>query len=147
MIALVTYNLLDPYKKGLMCKDGVDVLVLPETFTPKGPERVIAADPNWQELMSHKHELERVIIFAGKKSSGALEIIELACASFADKKECLFFVLCDHELPEKIARLRKLGISETQYVSFEDGHLPCQESPILKGYMLDYIDRQQFLFS
>lgn len=138
-LAIVTYNPFFPYQKGTETINGMEVLILPETFTPKNPESVLATDPNWEELLLFKHQLEKVIIFAGKKSSGALEIIKLACESFGDKKGCLFFVLCHHELAEKIELLERYGIAEEQYTSFMDNHLPCQERPILKGYMLDYV--------
>ncbi len=141
MIALVTYNKLLPYQKGANAVCGTKVLVLPETFVPKMPASVRQDDPNWQELLRYKKDLNKVIIFAGKKSSGALEIVDLACESFADQKKCLFFVLCDHELNEKVERLKYHGIPATQYVSFADGYLPCQEAPLMKGYMMDFIDR------
>lgn len=140
-LAIVTYNPLFPYQKGMEIINGIQVLFLPETFTPKKPESVLATDPNWEELMLFKYELEKVIIFAGKKSSGALEIIRLACISFSNKKSCLFFVLCDHELEEKEALLARNGIAKDQYVTFRDGHLLCQEAPILKGYMHEHIDK------
>ena len=138
MLAVITYNLLFPYTKGIQNINGIEVLFLPETFTPKSPQNIHSSDTNWKLLLQHKDELQKIIIFAGKKSSGALEIIDLECASFYNRKECLFFVLCDHELQEKIDRLKKHSITREQYICFEDGHLPCQEGPILKGYMLDY---------
>ena len=102
MLAVITYNLLFPYTKGIQNINGIEVLFLPETFTPKSPQNIHSSDTNWKLLLQHKDELQKIIIFAGKKSSGALEIIDLACASFYNRKECLFFVLCDHELQEKI---------------------------------------------
>ena len=143
MIALVTYNRIFPYERGLTRIDGTDVLVLPETFTPKSPANVVPADPNWQELMLHRDGIDHVIIFAGKKSSGALEIIDLACDSFEGREERLFFVLCDHEFEEKRALLERRRIPRTSYVLFEDGHLPCQEAPIMKGYLQDFLDRSR----
>jgi len=143
MVALVTYNALPPYEKGIVKINGTEVLVLPETFKPKSPANILLSDKNWQLLLKHKDALEKVIIFAGKKRSGALEIIDLACQSFHDKKDCLYFVLCWHELPEKFERLAQHGISEKQYVSFSDGKLPCHEGPLLKGYLHDYLDERE----
>jgi hypothetical protein len=138
-IAVLTYNVLPPYEKGVAEVEGEDILFLTESFNPKCPENVSPSDPNWLQLLKYKDVLRHLIIFAGKESSGSLEIIELACVSFADKKECLYFVLCDHDLKKKEALLREHGIPRAQYVVFIDGHLPCNESPWLKGAMLEHI--------
>ncbi len=138
-VAVVTYNECLPYKRGIVTVEGRNVLFLPKSFNPKGPESVVPGDSNWLLLMKYKKSLKRVIIFAGKETSGALTIIDLACVSFRDKKECLFFVLCDHEQEKKERLLEKYGITREQYICFEDGYLPCREAPLLKGYMLEYV--------
>ena len=140
-VAVVSYN---PLPNFHVAEDYVDnVLILSETFTPKCPENVSVSDPNWQCLLEQKDHLEKVIIFAGKKSSGALEIINLAAESFADKRECLSFVLCDHELDEKVELVRSFGFHDTQYVCFKDGYTQCQELPLLRAYAYDYLVNHQ----
>jgi len=138
-IAVLSYNLIRPYGKGIEIINGEKVLVLSETFNPKSPENVLETDKNWSVLIKHKDELKKVIIFAGKKESGALEIISLAARSFEDKKDILFFVLCDHDLEEKKELLKKSGFLEMQYISFSDSNERCYETPFLLGFMLDFI--------
>ncbi len=139
-MAVISYNPIPPYAKkcGIIKISGVEVLILSETFThegKKGPEYVLSSDPNWQEVLKHKETLKRLIIFAGKASSGALEIIKRAVKDFAEKKEILFFVLCDHDLDEKMSLLISLGIVDTQWMWFGDNYEFCQETPLLLGYM------------
>jgi hypothetical protein len=140
-VAVVSYNSLDNFH---ITKDYVDdVLVLSDTFSPKCPDNVLMSDSNWQCLLEQKDYLEKVILFAGKKSSGALEIIHLAAESFADKRECLLFVLCDHDLDEKIKLVESLGFHDMQYMYFKDGHTRCQELPLLRAYAYDYLVHHQ----
>ncbi len=148
--AAVSYNKNNPNVKGIQYFNNKPYLYLSETFVidsstapRKRPENVVPNDPNWQLLLSHKVSLEKVVLFAGKKSSGALEIIELACESFNDKKNILYFVLCWHDLSEKIALLQKLGIPEIQYTCYKDGHLPCEEIPLLKGYLYHFLETRK----
>ncbi|OGI61808.1 hypothetical protein A2645_00965 [Candidatus Nomurabacteria bacterium RIFCSPHIGHO2_01_FULL_39_9] len=139
-VAVVSYNTIPPYKKGVVRIKNKKVLILSNTFNPKCPDNVRSDDPNWQKLLFHKNDLQKVIIFAGKKESGALEIIDRALADFKKRKRILFFVLCDHDLEEKIDKLKQYGISKTQYVCFSDGHERCYETPFLLGFMHDYLD-------
>ncbi len=139
VIAVVTYNELFPYGIGIRNIETIPVLFLPLSFNPKGPKSVLPCDTNWMELVKHTESLEHIIIFAGKESSGTLEIIELACTSFTSKKESLYFILCDHDQEKKEKILSLYGIKRNQYTVFSDGHLPCKEGPLLKGYMLDFI--------
>jgi len=139
-VAVVSYNAIPPYNRGVAIIGEKSVLVLPNTFNPKSPASVLKTDSNWSELLRHKDELEKVIIFAGKKESGALEIIDLAARSFCDKKEILFFVLCDHEIEEKTKQLAQCGINAKQYICFSDSHERCYETPFLLGFMHDYIE-------
>lgn len=136
-VAVVSYNQLPSLEK----VTGYDnrILVLSETFIPKCPENVKESDVNWQHLLKYKQQLERIIIFAGKKSSGALEIIQLAATSLADKKDCILFIFCDHELDEKIEFARLLGFHDTQYICFKDGHTQCQEAPLLQGFAYQHL--------
>lgn len=144
MIIILTYNSFFNFIKRVIIKiAGRKVLVLPCTFNPKCPENVLPTDSSWMYIIENKDYIERIFIFAGKKSSGTLEIIELACKEFANNKEKLFFVLCDHDLEEKELLLKKHDIKRTQYVVFEDGHLPCQESEMLYGYAYGYIQRHK----
>ncbi len=140
LAAVLSYNPIPPYSKGVIEINEKHVFVLPQLFPLKIPAAVLATDLQWQELMSHRETLEKVIIFAGKKQSGSLEIISLAVDSFANKKQVLFFLLCDHDLEEKLQLLKSLEIGETQYVTFSDGHTRCYETPFLKGFMYDYAD-------
>ncbi len=144
MLAVITYNPFPPYERGIIEINGKKALILPETFKPKSPASVLPSDSNWQMLIQHKDQLEKAVIFAGKKTSGALEIIDLACQSFHDKKKILYFVLCWHELSEKVEKLNAFGVHENQYITFKDGCLPCREDVILRGLLHDYfIDNDQ----
>ena len=156
-VAVVSYNEIPPYKNGceVISIDGKDILILSKTFNPKSPASVLPTDPNWARLMAHKDELEQVIIFAGKKESGALEIIDLAVRSFQEKKEVLSFLLCDHDLGEKVELLEKLGISDKRYPCFSNGYGQlrfskdnerCRETPSLKGLMYDFLDKLRFSY-
>jgi len=142
-IAVLSYNSIPPYNKGINKILGENILFLPNSFNPKCPASVLSTDLNWIELIKHKNTLEKIIIFIGKKSSGSLEIIELACDYFQDKKEILLFILCDHEQEEKESLLAQFNIPITQYICFKDGHLPCQETPFLKGFLLDYLQNNK----
>ena len=141
--AVISYNAIPPYESGVTIINGRRALILPNTFNPKFPASVLPADPNWSLLLRHRDELCKIIIFAGKKESGALEIIDLAARSFCDKKETLFFILCDHEIKEKTERLAQCGIPGKQYICFSDSHERCRETPFLLGFMHDYIENGQ----
>jgi hypothetical protein len=121
---------------------GQKVLIVVQAFTKDGkksPEFVVQEDAGWQKILEHKNILERVIIFLGKYESGTREIILRAAEDFADKKEVLFFILCPHELKEKRVLLRGLGFSESQWTEFKDNKHPCEESPQLLGYAIDFL--------
>jgi hypothetical protein len=149
-VALLSYNKFSVYKKKTRAKkkigpemkviviNGVKVLLLFRTFYPKSRTSVLSTDPNWQELLKHKETLKKIYIFAGKKKSGALEIIDLACKDFFDKKEILTIPLCHHNLKEKLQRLALHGIPKIQSPCFRDWHLPCKEGPFMKGLLYDY---------
>ena len=143
MIAVISYNAIPPYNKGEIVINGRRVLIFPNTFNPKSPLSVLPTDPNWSLLLRYRDELRKIIIFAGKKESGALEIIDLAVRSFHNKKEILFFILCDHEIREKIERLAQYGIHQKQYICFSDSHDRCYETPFLLGFMHDYVENEQ----
>lgn len=140
--AVITYNSFESftdfpeYEKGINKIKSKSVLLLPNCFNPKSPISVRSDDTQWKTLMRHYDTLEKVIIFAGKKSSGSLEIIKLAVQTFRDKKHILEFILCDHDLEEKKLLLTELGITPTQYSVFIDGFEICRETKHLIGPML-----------
>ncbi|MDB5254638.1 MAG: hypothetical protein JWL92_14 [Candidatus Nomurabacteria bacterium] len=143
-IAVVSYNQIFPYSVGVRKIKGTKVLFLPKTFPEKDSHSVTANDKNFARLMKHASTLEKIFIFAGKKESRALEIIQLFADSFSASKSILFFVLCDHNEQEKIQLLDELGFEATQKIVFRDWHEQCQEGPILKGLVHDYIDHRNY---
>ena len=134
-IALVSYNQILSYPQKIHFVDDFKIIVFSNTFgSPfKSPKAVVDTDPNYQEILSYYGDLEQVIIFAGKKSSGALEIISLFCSSFANKRDCLNFVICHHDRKRKADLLHFYGIRESQILTFRDGNEQCMESWLLKA--------------
>lgn len=141
-VALVTYNPIPPYLPGIMTINTTEVFIASEIFSPKSINNIRNDDPLFKELIKYSHSLERIYIFAGKKSSGGVAMIELFASQFGAKKDILHFILCDHDLAEKIAVITRLGFTKEQYMTFSDNHTQCQEGPILKGYMLNYLEQR-----
>lgn len=138
-IGTSTYNKRTGFRDGITCStiNGIECIDATCTFNPSGldadksPHNVSIADPNFQELLQHKKTLQKMIVFAGKKDSGALEIIALFCRHF--DKDQLFFILCDHDLNEKEQILVEHSIPRENYIVFKDGHVKCQENWALLG--------------
>ncbi len=128
-IAVVSYNAIPPYRTEIITVNGKSILFLPNTFNPKCEESVRETDANFQLLMKHEPDLEHSIVFAGKKESGALRIIELFVKKIPQHK--LLFVLCAHDFEEKMDLLERLGILPAQIVCFADGYDRCVETPFL----------------
>lgn len=141
VVAIVSYNSIPPYKDGcelIKIDENNYLLILSKTFNPKCPANVLATDLNWVELMAHKNELKKVIIFAGKDSSGGMEIVDLAIKSFKDEKELLYFVLCKHDTEAKKAKLDTL---EIEYYVHMDEHIVCQEVETLLRVVEEYLQK------
>jgi len=109
------------------------VITFEEIFTDRGkksPKHVRRDGKLVHELIIESLDADWIIVFAGKKSSGALEIIELCAQIFGPMLDKLIIVLCPHEIKEKIALLKKYGI---KYTVFDDGSIArkerCKESP------------------
>lgn len=144
MVALVTYNPFFSYLPGTTIQLlGEEVLLLSETFASprKGPESVTRDDRHFLLLLEHIDRIEYVAVFAGKKDSGALEIIQLFHDTFWHCKEKLYFKLCDHDKEEKVALLRSLGFEDTQWGTFGDNWSQCRESEELIGAVYGHIAR------
>lgn len=137
--AVLSYNPLWEYTRGVHLIGQTPVLFLPLAFEPKSPESVKETDPCFELLLQHRGTLQKIIVFSGKKESGALEIITLFASAFEDARDRLFFVLCDHDLEEKEGLLRSLGINHLQWMVFSDSHERCQETPVLFGYLHQFL--------
>jgi hypothetical protein len=143
-IAVISYNDIFPYEKGVHSVKAKNierqVLFLPNTFNPKCVDSVQISDSNFQLLVEHTQTLEKVIVFFGKKKSGACAMIPLFSKLFAHKKKCLVCIVCEHDLKKKLRLLAEEGITEDQIVIFSDAHMPCQETPQLLGYLYYYLN-------
>jgi len=139
ILSVLSYNAIGVYDDGICHIDGYDVLFLPHSFNPKSPESVSVCDPNWQQLLLHREHINYFIVFAGKKTSGSLEIINLVCTEFQTEKQKVLFILCDHDLEEKIQTIHAQNYGKNNYMCFSDNVLPCQETPLLLGYLWNHI--------
>lgn len=138
-IAIITYNAFYDHEPGITELFDTSVLLLPYTFNPsqkdedKHPKNVQPEDSNWVTLLRYQDSLKHIIIFAGKESSGALEIIGLICETFADQKGKLYFMLCDHDERNKTILLESYKITHEHIIYFRDGHKKCEEDFALAG--------------
>ncbi len=146
MTVVGTYNYTLPHS-GIVRIYGELVFFMEGIFGPKSIASVTRDHVTYQTLKEYKYLTEKVIIFAGKKESGSLEIIRLVVEIFVDQKEKLFFPLCDHDIEEKKALLAELGILPTQYMVFTDGHTQCQEAPVLLGYLYQHIHEKKSILA
>lgn len=136
-IALVSYNTAPSYLH--MLKEKLPLALFENIFNPKQPSNVNKYDRVWQQLIAQKDDYDRIIIFAGKKSSGSLEIIRLAVNSLP--KEKIFFVLCKHDFEEKVQLFTSLGFSTEHYGWFDDSHTQCREWPIMLDYAHSFLGK------
>jgi len=137
MNALVSYNKIRVPKKiqkHVACFDNI--------FNPKDPSSVLLSDMVYQKLLHNQHQYKRIIVFLGKKSSGSCKMIPLLWNSI--EKEKLFFILCHHDIEEKISILHENSVPKLQYLSFCDNWhqegKPCNEVPIMIGIALQKAD-------
>lgn len=135
--AIVTYNSIPKRHSGIYFIKKVPVLFLPKTFPKKGPENITAQDKNFRLLQKYRKSFRSIIVFAGKKESGALEIIELFHKTFSDRPGVLRILLCDHNLQEKKELLIHLGIPPAHWKWFGDNYTQCKEAPWLEGWLLE----------
>jgi hypothetical protein len=141
-IGIGTYNTLYSYQPGVHFIFGQPVIIETKLFTQDGkksPEYVCKDNPGWQRILACKNSLEQLTLFTGKYESGSEKIIYRAAEDFQDKKEILQFILCPHELEEKRALIKNLGFDTNQIREFKDYNYPCEESPILLGYAIDFL--------
>ncbi len=147
-LGIATYNALYSYQPGTHFIFGQQVLIEPKLFThdgKKSPDYVTHDNPGWLRILKQKYSLEQLIIFTGKYSSGSEKIIYQVAEDFSDKKEVPLFVLCPHELEEKRMLIKNLGFGEHQMREFCDYKYPCEESPILLGYAIDFLFKHPLL--
>ncbi len=150
---IISYNKIGKYSEPTISTHSRgNVLILPFTFCPsknaknKGPHLVHEDDPNIKILVAFimLGLPDSVDIFIGKKESGSLEMIDFfyQTPELAPLREKFFWVLCDHNLEEKLERLESYGVPRTseKVYRFSDNRLPCRESIILLGRIADDLE-------
>ncbi len=137
MISLLSCNPIKSYNAGVSVLYEEKVLFLPKTFCDQHnhPRK----DPNWQLLLQHKSKIKHCIVFAGKVDSGALDLIDLVCKEFSETKDRVYFVLCHHDLEQKIARIKSYGYTQKNWFTFPDRDGKCQEPLLLMGFVYLFI--------
>ena len=93
--------------------------------------------PRVEEAYDLRHEVDRIIVFLGKKESGSMQIAEFVANAFLEERDKVHFVLCPHDREEKKKLLCLLGFSTAQYSVFEDyeyrSSQQCHEWPAIFG--------------
>ncbi len=112
----------------------------------KSPLFVNEKDVVFRQILKNISEHDFLIVFAGKADSGAFEIIEIFTGELMKKHLYkIIFVLCPHELEEKIALLQKRNVPEHQYVSFNDDNYKqgkqCDEISFVQNSLKDLVAR------
>lgn len=141
MIAVVSYNAL-PLCQALASTEP-RVLCFDRMFNPKGIASVNQNDPVYKKLVYHHEYYKKIIIFCGKKSSGSCSIPPLFLEENRIDRNILFFVLCSHDLDEKKRVLQNYTVPKNNWMYFHDHEYvdnnPCDEDPILLGYVKKYL--------
>jgi hypothetical protein len=140
--ALVSYNGIYGLN-GTYCFPfpGIPVLYASHMFTDpeKCPEAVHEGDKEFKIILKHRKSLKKIFIFIGKRTSGAVDMVELFCRIFANDKDRLVFVLCGHDREEKEKLLKFFRVSPENWKVFDDNHEQCRESAPLMGHLTDYL--------
>lgn len=125
-IALLSYN---PIRITYEVSNQAEFSTFPNAFKPKSRNSVTINDPVWQSLVIQdmKQSFDAIFIFIGKKSSGALEVIELVARFFETSQERITFVSCSCDLVEKQNQLMLHGFKSDALVVFQDDFKPCRE--------------------
>jgi L-rhamnose isomerase len=143
MIAIVSYNPLESAVSFRNSSTEKYFDVYNNIFNPKSPRSVTIDDPVYKQLVFNIDIYEQIIVFVGKKSSGACTMIKLLCGELHEYHEKLFFVLCDHDYEEKVELLEEYKVYPHQYMSFSDNNYlkgkRCDEEVVLLGLITKYI--------
>lgn len=140
MIAVATYNDVQHFPWHLF-SEAIDVF--PRIFTgpkgEKGPSYATVHDSQWQKIVAGQYR--KVIVFAGKKESGSLEIIGVVAEAFRGRMDQVVFILCRHALEEKRQRIKDLchGLPPENVREFHDYFEQCREVPYMIGVALELL--------